>query len=102
MAEEQFLRGDAARGVDHYWEGVRVPKVQAGWDVSEKRALERAGGVALGEEVALEGFQGREFGVLGCEIGDVGQEGAGGGGVLRREGGDVGLEGGVRPVGGER
>ena len=53
----------------------------------------------MGEEVALEGFQGGQFGVLGCEGGDVGEEGVGGCGMLRGKRGDVRLEGGGEPLG---
>jgi len=53
----------------------------------------------LVEEVALEGFQGGEFRVLGCEGGYVGEKGVGSCGMLKGEGREVGLERRGGPVG---
>ena len=95
VREQEPLRADRAAGVDHDGLGGRAgvagggPLVEGGGDVGEEGAHEVAGLVAVGPEVALEGFERWGFGVGVGELCDVVEEGGAAGGLLRREGDDV-------------
>jgi len=100
VLEEQLLCGHGAGGVDDDGEGGAVEGAQYGRDVGKERAFQGAVEVALGPEVALEGFEVGDFEILRHEGLDVGEEGGGAGAVLSGEGGEVGLQGGRVPFGG--
>jgi hypothetical protein len=101
MPHQQLLRKNTPATVNRHLPSLTSPSLQRRDDIGKERRGVRAAGVAVFPQVALQVLEVGDFDVAGCEVADVRFEGCGRGGVFGGEGGAVGEEGWVVPLGGE-